>query len=425
MDKWLLQQIVADQREAMTISLSSDTMIERSGLDKCSFLLKNPNILLITGLRRAGKSVFAHLLSRRFRYSFLNFDDERLIAFKTEHFQQLIEIFHELYGETDYYLFDEIQNIPGWELFANRIRLNKRIIVTRSNSNLMSSEMGTHLTGRFDVWQLFPMSFHEFLVYKKHDYTPAEPLSTAKKSSIKVLFDEYLAFGGVFEGYLFGQQRLRTLFASIVTKDILMRHHVRYPHVLEQLGAILLNSFSQKISFKKIAARCDIHSSHTIADYAGYFESAFILFFIRKFSYRLKEQHAALKKVYCADNGLLSAMTMLFSPNKGQFLENLVAIELKRRESQGQGEVFYWDNYRQECDFVVKTGQKISHVYQVCFNFSEENSKREINGLCNALDYFNLKHGTILTDDQEKFIEQDSLKISLLPVWKWLLSGEH
>ena len=421
MNKEFLRQIVIDQKDAMTKSLSSDSIIERDGLNKCCAMLKNPNILLITGMRRAGKSVFAHLLSRRSTYSFLSFDDERLIEFKSEHFQQLIEVFHELNGETDYYLFDEIQNISGWELFVNRIRMNKKIIVTGSNSNLMSSEMGTHLTGRFDVWQLFPMSFLEFLAYKKHGYNSAGALSTVQKSALKVLFDEYLALGGIFEGHLFGQQRLRTMFSAVLAKDILMRHHVRYPVVLEQLALILFNSFAQKISFKNITARCEIQSSHTITEYTSYLESTFLVFLVRKFSFRLKEQQAALKKVYCIDNGLLSAMTMLFSPNKGQFLENLVAIELKKRESLGRGDVFYWDNYRQECDFVVKTGAKISHAYQVCFTFSEENSKRELNGLCAALDQFNLTQGTILTDDQEELIEHGNFQINLLPVWKWLL----
>jgi predicted AAA+ superfamily ATPase len=425
MNKEVLRQIIVDQKEEMEKSISAASIIERAGLDQCSTMIKNPNILLITGMRRAGKSVFAHLLSRRSTYCFLSFDDERLIEFKSEHFQQLVEVFQELYGETDYYLFDEIQNISGWELFVNRIRIHKRIIVTGSNSNLMSSEMGTHLTGRFDVWQLFPMSFNEFLTYKKHSYTSVKILSTVKKSAIKVIFDEFLKLGGVFEGHIFGPQRLRTLFSAILAKDILMRHQVRYPVVLEELALILFNSFAQKISFKKIAARCEVQSSHTIAQYTSYLESTFLVFLVRKFSYRIKEQQAALKKVYCIDNGLLAAMTMLFSPNKGQFLENLVAIELKKRESLGLGEIFYWDNYRQECDFVIKIGSKISCAYQVCYFFNNENSKRELDGLCAALDYFKLTEGTILTDDQDSEIKQDTFTIHLLPVWKWLLLGKN
>ena len=422
MNKDFLRQIIADQKEAMQRSISSDSIIERDGLELCRVKLKNPNILLVTGMRRAGKSVFAHLVSQNSTCSFLSFDDERLIEFKSQHFQQLIEVFHELYGETEYYLFDEIQNVSGWELFVNRIRLNKKIIVTGSNSNLMSAEMGTHLTGRYDVWQLFPMSFPEFLAYKKHSFSSLKSLTTVQRSAIVVLFAEYLSLGGIFEGHLFGLQRLRTMFSAVLAKDILMRHQVRYPAVLEQLALILFNSFAQKISFSKITARCTVKSSHTITEYAGYLESTFLLFFVSKFSYRLKEQQAALKKVYSIDNGLLSALTMLYSPNKGQFLENLVAIELKRKVSLGQGEVFYWDNYRQECDFVVKTGQKITHAYQVCYTFGEENSKRELNGLCTALDQFNLKQGTILTNDQEETFEHENFKINLVPVWKWLLT---
>ncbi len=422
MNKELLRQVIVDQKESMAKHLSNDSIIEREGLNRCCSVLNNPTILLITGMRRAGKSIFAHLLCRSSTYSFLSFDDERLIEFKSVHFQQLIEVFHEMYGETEYYLFDEIQNITGWELFVNRFRLDKKIIVTGSNSNLMSAEMGTHLTGRFDLWQLFPMCFKEFLNYKNHKVSPVAALSTSKKSALKVLFDEYIVHGGIFEGHLFGPERLRTMFSAVLAKDILMRHQIRYPIVLEQLALILLNSFAQKISFKKITARCDVKSSHTITEYTGYLESTFLIFLVRKFSFRLKEQHASLKKVYCIDSGLLSAMAMVFSPNKGLFLENLVAIELKRRESLGLGEVFYWDNYKQECDFIIKTGHTITHAYQVCFSCNEENSGRELDGLCVALDTFKLTQGTILTDDQENTLEHGKFTIKLLPVWKWLLS---
>jgi uncharacterized protein len=420
MNKEALKRVLLDQRESIDQQLA-EAVVPRNGIEECRSMLKAPNVLLISGMRRAGKSVFAHQLTGDKRYAFANFDDERLIGFQASHFQLLLEAFHELHGEPEYLLFDEIQNIAGWELFINRMRPGHRVIVTGSNANLLSSEMATHLTGRFGVWALYPMSFDEFLRFRHKTPPTHRGLTTSARAAVKVLFDEYLRSGGIFEGYSLGTSHLRTLFRSVITRDILARYRINHPAAVEQLAVFLLNAFAGKISMNKIAARVGLKSSHTVDEYVGYFEATYMFFTISKFTYRLKEQHASLKKVYCRDNGLVSSMLFDVSPNTGRFLENLVAIELSRREETRGGTVFYWDDHRRECDFVVKRGRRVTEAFQVCQGLSDENRGREVKGLCAALAEFHLDNGSIITADQEDEIESDGKRIRVIPAWRWLL----
>jgi uncharacterized protein len=420
MNKDSLKQLLLDQRESIRKSLDSGDLIARKGLDHCRSFLSIPNVLLISGMRRVGKSVFSRMLAKDKRYAYAGFDDERLLGFKAEHFQLLLEALYEITPEPEYILFDEIQNIQGWELFINRLRPDHRIIVTGSNANLMSSEMATHLTGRFDVWQLFHMSFDEFLQFKKIPRPVSGAVSTTEKTVIANAFNEYLTSGGIFEGYLIGKEHLRTLFRAIVAKDIISRYKVAHPTAFDELAAFLINAAGNKISINRIAKRIGIKSSHTVKDYISYLETSFLLFTVNKFSYRIKEQQASFKKVYCGDNGILSAMSLDFSPDKGRFLENMIAIELKRRQAAGRGDFFYWDDYRRECDFVIKTGTRISSVLQVCYALNDSNTSRERDGLMAALEEFSLTEGLIITADQEDEIVSEEKRIKIVPAWKWL-----
>ena len=329
-----------------------------------------------------------------------------------------------MFGQTEYLVFDEIQNIEGWELFINRIRPGHKIIVTGSNANLMSSEMATHLTGRFDEWTLFPMSFQEFVRYRGLAPSAQKGVfTTLEKSAYVNAFEEYMMCGGVFERYLFGAAHLRTLFRSIIQRDILGRYDVEYPGLLEELAVYLLNSSGNKISMNKMAARTGLKSLQTARVYARYMETTFLLFTVSKFSWRLKEQQAAMKKAYCSDNGMLSAMLFDISPDKGRFLENLVAIELKRRQARGSGDLFYWDDGSRECDFLIKEGRTITTAIQVCHILTDENRNRELSGLSTAMERFDAGSGLILTADQSEDLLCGHRQVRVVPVWRWMLES--
>lgn len=420
MNKENIKNIIIDQRATIDEKLKSKEIIERDGVDKCGKYLSSPNVVLISGIRRAGKSIFAHLLARKRKYAYINFDDERLIGAKTKTLNIVLECFYELYSDFEYLLFDEIQNIPGWELFINRLRDKYKIIVTGSNANLLSSELASHLTGRFVSFSLHPLSFNEYLRFKKAPLERLPVLGTKARSGIYSLFSGYLKHGGIFDYYKFGGDFLRELFSSLISKDIIARYKVKYPGQLEELAMLLVNYFGSKLSINKVGKTINIKSPHTTKEYLKYLENSFLVFTLNKFSYKVKEQLSTLKKVYIADNGLINALAFKVSGNRGRLLENLAAIELKRRGLRDGFEVFYWDNYNVECDFIIKKGRKITAAYQVCYDLNIKNRDREINGLTSALKEFDLKQGFILTDSLEEEIKSNGFKIKIMPAWKWL-----
>ncbi|MBI1870770.1 MAG: ATP-binding protein [Chlamydiae bacterium] len=421
MDKPFLKSVIVDQRKLMEDTFGTQKIIEREGLEEARGGLRHPNILLISGLRRAGKSFFSHALVGGGRYGFINFDDERLIGFESSDFNRVLEMFYELYGDLKFLLFDEIQNVSGWELFINRLRPKYRIIVTGSNAHLLSSELATHLTGRFLTRTVFPLSFKEFLSLNGFVPGPDSSYSTREKGTIASFFSQYLNQGGIFEFYKFGNEFLRNLFSSLITKDIVFRHQIKYSAILQEFALLLINYFTNKLSLNKIAKSLDLKSSHTVKEYLKYLEDTFLIFTVNKFSYKVKEQFATLKKVYVVDNGFISALSHKFTEDRGSLLENLVAIELKRRGALERFELLYWDDYRRECDFILKRSRKIFAAFQVCSGLNLKNEERKVEGLTGALEAFGLKEGLILTESEEGEMTRGHFKIKIIPVWKWLL----
>lgn len=422
MNKELIKNVIVDQAEDTKEKLSTKNIVQRAGLEQCRGFTMHPNILLITGLRRSGKSTFAQLLKSG-QIPAVNFDDERLVDFGPKHFNLILESFYDLYDNFNCILLDEPQNVKGWELFVSRLREKVTVIVTGSNANLLSSEMATHLTGRFSDFTLFPMSFKEYLLFKKTGIDTAQTHSTRQRSIIASHFRDYLTSGGIFEYHSLGKEFIRNLFNSIVTKDVNIRYSVKYPKMLEELAVLLVNYFASKISPSRLARVIGVKSANTAREYINYLEKSFLFFAVSKFSFKLKEQMTAFKKIYCMDNGIVSSMIFNISENTGRFLENAVAIELKRRSVHGGFEFFYWDNYNVECDFIIKEREKISAAYQVCSELTVENREREMTGLVEAMKAFGLKKGFILTLSSEDEIKRDGFQINIVPAWKWLVEG--
>lgn len=422
MNKEYLKNIIVDQRELIKDKLNSERIVKREGLSKCSRYLSSPNVLLISGLRRAGKSFFSHLLCKKDKYAFINFDDERLIEIKTEDLNTVLECFYGLYQNFNYVFLDEIQNVEGWELFVNRLRNKYRVIVTGSNANLLSSELATHLTGRFITFSIFPLGFKEFLEFNSFELEKNSLYSTKAKSKITTLFFKYLNEGGIFEYYKFGKEFLRNLFSSIIAKDIIVRYKIKYPIVLEKLALLLVHYWASKISINNLTKNLKIRSPHTVQQYIEYLENTFLIFTLNRFSYKVKEQLSTFKKVYIIDDGIINSLIFNFSQNKGKLLENLAAVELKKRSILEGFEIFYWSNYNVECDFIIKKGKGITSAYQICSELTLKNKRREIDGLIGALKEFNLKQGFILTETQENEFKIDKFKVKVIPLWKWLIA---
>ncbi len=383
--------------------------------------LNNNLIKVIIGPRRAGKSFFAtHYLKKIKNFGYVNFDDEKLIEVKD--YDEIVTALNSVYKNPKVILFDEIQNLSKWELFVNRLqRQGYNLIITGSNSHLLSKELSTHLTGRHLQTSIFPFSFKEFLKLSKKELTSSE---------IKEKFSNYLFHGGYPE-YLVKKidfkDYLSTLFNSIIYKDIIKRYDVRSPKEIENLSFYLLSNIANEYTYNSLTKVTGIKSSHTIQKYLNFLEESFIFFSLNRFSYKVKNQLSSTKKIYCIDNGFIGAKAFKSSPEFGKLYENIVAISLKKQEIDGKINIFYYKNQQQEeVDFVIKEGIKIKKLIQVCFDISNKDTKsREVRALIKASKELKCKNLFIITRDYEsvEVIEWFGAKekIKFIPLWKWLL----
>ncbi len=396
--KEVLKEVIVSQKEYLKkLDLGAPRNVEVKIIDSFA--------ILITGIRRCGKSTLLHqILKKQRNCYYINLEDPRLEGFELADFNKLEEIMKELYGEEGIYFFDEIQNIEKWEKFIRYlIDKKEKIIITGSNASLLSRELGTKLTGRHLQIELFPFSFKEFLEIKKEN------------ASIKT-FEEYLNKGG-FPEYIKKEEVdiLHELLSDIVMKDIAIRFGIKNTTILNKVAIYLISNVGKEFSYNSIKKMFEIKSVQSVIDYISYFENAYLVFTIPRFSYSYKQQQVNPKKVYSIDNGFSYVNSASFSKDKGKMLENSVFLELRRKFKQ----IFYFQE-KNECDFVIKEKEKIIDLIQVCYHFNEENKNREINGLLEAMKKFNINKGLILTYNQEDEFNIEGKKILVRPVWKWL-----
>lgn len=416
------QEIIKEQREELEKIESSENIIQRDRIEEARDYLKTPNILAVLGIRRCGKSIFSYLLVKGTKMGYINFDDERLADLTVNDLNIVLQSLYELYGDIEYIVLDEIQNIDKWELFANRLRRSKKVIITGSNYKLLSGELSTHLTGRYIDMNIFPFSFQEFLRFKHQ--TLSNSYTTLEKANLLNLLKEYLEIGGFPEVQKFGKPMLSRIYNDIITKDILLRHKTKKVDELKKLARFLITNVSSEFTYRKLGKIFGIKNVSTISNWISFLEESFLIFKLEKFDFKLKQQFIAPKKVYCLDCGIINAIGFKFLENMGKIIENEVAIELQRRKSAlSQFEIYYWKDYQQhEVDFVVKKGNNVIKLIQVTYADSREEIKeREIKSLLKARKELRCSNLMIITWDYEQEEEIENEQIMFVPLWKWLL----
>ncbi len=422
MQKSLLKEIILEQEKDRR---GLDPGVPRAALKNTLHYAALPHAVVVSGVRRCGKSTLLNqVISDLYKKGvyYLNFEDERLIDFTVEDFNDLYEVFLELYGEKNVFFFDEIQNIPRWEVFVRRMQgKGCKFFITGSNASLLSKELGTKLSGRNVSVELFPFSFKEFLSFRGFKLSKNGLSLTTERAALKKHFAEYLKHGGMPEYLKYQDQTiLKRVYDDILYRDIVARYGIKQVKPLRELGLYLLSNIGGTFSYNNLKKVLGLGSMNTIKSYADYLENSYLIFLISKFSYSLKEQLVALKKIYCIDNGLAESIAFQFSKNKGKFLENLVFLELRRRFP----EVYYYKTANNlEVDFLVKSGRKDMKLIQVADNLGKDKTRqREINSLVKAMDELKLKTGLILTDDTEEKLRITGKNIEVIPVYKWLLA---
>ncbi len=412
--------IIKEQREELNFIEKKENIILRENLESGIKALKYPNILAVLGIRRCGKSVFSFLLAKNKKFGYINFDDERLLGIKTKDLDEILKEFYKFDENIEFIILDEIQNVKGWELFANRLRRTKKIILTGSNSNLLSGELATHLTGRHSDIMLFPFSFKEFLKFKK--FKENSVYTTKEKALILNFLEEYLESGGFPEIQKFGKQILSGIYDDILFKDILLRHKIKKIEELRKLSKYLITNSGKEFSYSKTAKMLSVKHVSTISKWTKFLENAFLVFELERFDFKLKKQFVAPKKIYCIDSGLINTIGFKFSEDKGRIMENVIAVELKRRTQKNKQEIFYWKNHQQnEVDFIIKKEKKIQQLIQASYiNSKEEIKERETKSLIKASKALNCNNLLVITWNYETKKTIKKQKINFIPLWKWL-----
>ena len=383
--------------------------------------LSTTEILIITGIRRCGKSVLLQQMRDKMdeKDFFFNFDDERLVNFKLEDFATLQECFFELFGEQHTYYFDEIQNVAGWETFVRRLyNEGNKVVVTGSNARMLSRELGTHLTGRYISVEVYPFSFAEYLQLRQIEPSQKDFYLLSGRSMLLERFRDFLEKGG-FPKYLQTEsvRYLSSLYESIVFRDVMARNGLTNDKEIQELVFYLASNATKRVTYSSLGKTIGIRHPETIKNYLEYIQQTYIIFQLLKYAPSVKTQMLSPKKVYFIDNALVSRMGFNATDNVGVKLENVVFIELKRR-----GYSLFYHADKKECDFLVREGGRITQAYQVTVKMEDEKTrKREIEGLQEAMDAYQLSEGYIITMDEQEELVVDGKAIHVVPAWEWML----
>lgn len=413
-------------------------------LEKCLRFLHTNIVTAIIGVRRAGKSYIMRQTikklieegTERKNILMVNFEDNRFVEFYPKLLDEIFETYLEFLKpcKKPFVFLDEVHNVPKWERWVRTTQeLGKaKIIVSGSSSKLMAGELATVLTGRhLDVF-VFPLSFEEFLYFNDLEIKDELDL-IAKRIEIKRIFNEYFEFGGFPEVVLSSDKKQLSLtyFDDILTKDIEKRYRLKKSEKLRALARFYLTNISNTITFNSLKKSLDT-TTNTIEKFSSYLEEAGMIFFVKRFSFKVKEQEKSARKVYSVDVGLANAIGFKFSSDIGKIAENLVAIELKRKETLDPNmEIYYWKNPRhEEVDFIVKEGLKVKQLIQVCWNINEYKTKeREIRALLKASKELECNNLLLITEDcdaeEEIKVKDKSYKVVFLSLWKWLLENHR
>lgn len=421
--KELLSYVLKEQYEAF---MNREEGVQREALEELGKVIKSPHVVVITGLRRVGKSTLLAQAARRYLkndFYFVNFEDERLLDFQVKDLDFLYETLISLFGEKRTFLFDEIQNIPQWERFVRRLSdMGYKFIITGSNASLLSQELGTRLTGRSIRIELFPFSFREFLKFRKIEAPELKVLTTKQKGQLLKLSNEYMVSGGIPDALKYTDLEIhKTLYDDILYRDIATRYPVTHVKSLKELAFYLMSNISSLFSFNKLKELLKLGSVNTVKSYIEHLENSWLFFVINKYAYSVKEQQIAAKKIYCVDTGLARSVGFSFSKNYGKLMENLIFLELRKCHY----DIYHYRTEKDhEVDFFMP---KHKVLIQVIKNIDDETTrKREVRALLEAVNEQkkNVKL-FIVTEREKNIIRQNGLSINVVPLYEWLLGNSR
>ena len=412
--------VVAEQKEDL---LSEEYSAYCSRQEVAYRTMRSKLAQVVIGVRRSGKSTLCvkYLREHKANAAYVNLDDERLADINVDDLNTLLEAMYVVYGSNvDCLFFDELQNADSWPLFINRLlRGHKHIFLTGSNAKLLSNELMTHMTGRHNAVSLYPFSFAEYCQIKQ-----VEPnaITTRQRAALIEALHSYLKEGGMPELLNEADRRMyiNSLLNTIIRVDIAKRFRIRHPDALFKMATYMCDNYGQEFVPKTVGELFGI-SSKTASLYFSYLKEAFLLIGVPKFSFKAQER-IRNEKAYVVDVAFAEEHDGSFSlENLGWKLENVVCIELLRRNKRLNNEVFYYKDPSFECDFVVTHGSSVQQLIQVSYDITSPKTRaRELNGLVKAARKFNCHNLILLTFDTKEHFELNGEIIHILPATEWL-----
>lgn len=420
----MLEIILADQVEELTMK-NNLHFCQRKEEDLID--LKSPQAQVVIGVRRSGKSTMCYnaLTRKGVKFAYVNFDDERLIHLTGEDLNDVLEVLYKINGDFNYLFIDEIQNIPEWYLFVNRLlRKGMHVIITGSNAKLLSGELATHLTGRHHSIALYPFSFAEYCDVKGVD---TKSRTTKAIAARRAVFDDYMRQGGFPELQFIDDDRayVGELVNNILKRDIEQRFRVIHTSAFEDMSHHMLNTAPAIVVDKTLQETFGFKSTHTAKNYVGYLKQAYLLVGLHKYSPKSRQRITG-EKVYPIDVALMNKRSDAFAgENLGWRLETIVYLELLRKYKKQGLDIYYFEDRSGECDFIVCDNRKAVLAIQVSYDISSEKTrKREIAGLISAAKNTGCDNLLLLTDHNDEDISQDGYSIAIRPVFDFVLKSD-
>ena len=394
------------------------------------------------GARRSGKSTYLFQLIQKLLDSgvsrenilYINFFDDRLHALQADTLGMILEAYFALFPEKKntekiYLFFDEIQVIPGWESFTDRVMRteNCQVYITGSSAKMLSREIATQMRGRALSWEVFPFSFAEFLDFQEIKH--GSDLSTKQRLLIQKAYEKYYETGG-FPEVLGLDSTLQIkihqeYFNTMLFRDIIERYDISHPKAVKDLALKLIDNTGSKYTINKLTQYLKSLGykvpKSSVSDYLNWFEDAYILFTVRMFDTSIARANVNPKKIYCIDHAMVSSLSSGILLNSGHLLENIVFTTLRRSSSK----VFYYRTKRgREVDFLVLSQTRTKTLFQVSESLADPKTKtREVTALTEAMTELGISEGTIITRNEEDSLAVEAGKIHVVSAWRFILNG--
>lgn len=420
----IILQVIAEQKEEIK-NYQTQKWVTRK--EENLFEFESSLAQVVIGVRRSGKSTICHkvLQENGVNYAYANFDDDRLADLQTEDLNSVLSCIYQIYGSDVPYLFlDEVQDVDGWYLFVNRLlRTNLHIFITGSNAKLLSGELATHLTGRYNEIRLFPFSFAEYCTFHQIDTVSITTKAVAERKSA---FMNYINNGGFPEMQNMRNKKgyIESLIEAILQKDIKKRYNIRNAESLRKIAHHLINNSCQEINYDELSKVFEM-SDKTVQKYISYLQQAFLIQMLTKHSFKSIER-IRCSKAYIVDPGLQNNRgNAMAAENIGWRLENVVYIELLRRCTKDFLDVYFYKPgpKDKEIDFIVCDKNIAMELIQVAYDIDSPKAfKRETSALVSASASLRCDNLTLVAFTEPRDVEIDGKTIHIKSALDWLLS---